>query len=369
LGALKPDFDEFEALASGDVTHVPVYRELLADTLTPVSAYQRLTAGGPGGNGHSFLLESVEGGEFVGRYSFLGSAPKVVVSGRSGGTEMTGRDGSVVRSDDLDPLSALEGALSHYRSAELPGLPRFSGGAVGYAGYDLVRLYEPLPDAPERSLGLPDLLFGIYTTLLIFDQVKKTISVVHHADTVERDLRAAYDDAEREIDAVCERLKTPVAAPLLEIDSGRGEAIDFTSNFEKSDYMKVVERVKEYIAAGDIIQCVPSQRLSAKTSASALDIYRTLRVVNPSPYMFLLSLGEVELIGSSPEVMVRLDSGTITVRPIAGTRRRGKTPEEDAALAAELLGDPKERAEHVMLLDLGRNDVGRVAVYGSAKIT
>ena len=368
MGALKPDFDEFSTLASGDVTHVPVYRELLADTLTPVSAYQRLTAGG-GASEHSFLLESVEGGEFVGRYSFLGAAPKMIVSGSGEGAEMTGPDGSVVRSEELDPLSALEGALLHYRSAELPGLPRFSGGAVGYAGYDLVRLYEPLPDAPEGGLGLPDLLFGVYTTLVIFDQVKKTISVVHHADTVDRDLREAYDGAAREIDAVCERLKATADAPLLEIEQRRGEAVDFESNFEKPEYMKVVERVKEYIAAGDIIQCVPSQRLSAGTSASALDIYRTLRVVNPSPYMFLLSLGEAELIGSSPEVMVRLDSGTITVRPIAGTRRRGETPEEDATLAAELLADPKERAEHVMLLDLGRNDVGRVAVYGSVKIT
>ncbi len=368
MAAVFPGFDEFTALAGGDVTHVPVARSLLADTLTPVSAYQRLTAA-QSDDEHSFLLESVEGGEFVGRYSFIGARPRAIVTGRADGVETKQADGSVVNSPGADPLAALEEALGEFRPSEIPGLPRFSGGAVGYCAYDLVRYYEPLPDAPSRSLGLPDLIFGVYQTLVIFDQVKKTLSVVHHADVTGGDLQAAYDGATAEIDEACERLKTPVAAGLMEIDQGSGKSIDFESNFTQDEYERVVDRVKEYVAAGDIIQCVPSQRLTAKTKASALDIYRTLRVVNPSPYMFLLRLGEVELVGSSPEVMVRLDAGTITLRPIAGTRRRGATPEEDAALAAELLGDPKERAEHVMLLDLGRNDVGRVAEYGSVKIT
>jgi len=368
LASLRPSFEEFKTFASGDVTHVPVYRQILADTLTPVSAYQRLTASLPASE-HSFLLESVEGGEFVGRYSFLGARPSLVLSATLNEVVVRSRAGGEMRSRGVDPLDALEQLLGQYRSAEIPGLPRFSGGAVGYASYDIVRLYEPLPKPPPRSLGLSDLVFGVYRTLIVFDQVQKTIRVVHHADVVDRDLAQAYAEAGREINSVVEALKSPVESPLLDVEPRRGEAVEFESNFTREAFEAVVRRIKEYIAAGDIIQCVPSQRLRARTRASALDIYRALRVINPSPYMFLLSLGEAELIGSSPEVMVRLENGVITVRPIAGTRRRGETAEEDTLLAAELLADPKERAEHVMLLDLGRNDVGRVAVYGSVKVT
>jgi anthranilate synthase component 1 len=277
-----------------------------------------------------------------------------------------------------DPLQVLADLLLRYNASHVAGLPRFCGGAVGYLGYDVVRYTENLPNAPLDDRHLPDLAFDFYDSMVIFDHIQKTIAVTAHARvppttgsdaTMLRELRAAYDSACRRVDDLVRILQdVPVRLPLADIDAAAAEDHGFQSNFTRAQFESAVERCKEYIRAGDIFQVVISQRLETETTASPFDIYRTLRVVNPSPFMFFLQSGAMTLVGSSPEIMVRVEDDRVTIRPLAGTRRRGATDDEDCALATELLADPKERAEHIMLVDLGRNDVGRVARYDTVQL-
>ena len=359
-----PDFETFCQHAAGH-SLVPVYRQLVGDTLTPVSAYCKIADGSS-----SFLFESVVGGERISRYSFVGSDPFRSIAAYGNRVVLTDDDGTTEHNSD-DPLADLEQLLGRYRSPQLPGLPRFCGGAVGYAGYDTVRYVERLPHAPPDDRSLPDMQFSFYDRMVVFDHINKTILVLTQARIPESgDLRAAYAAACRRVDALCEQLQHGAAdLPLADIAPGGEPRPDFTSNFTRESFCAAVEACKEYIRAGDAFQIVLSQRLKRETPASPLDIYRALRVVNPSPFMFLLRSPQVDLIGSSPEIMVRVEDGETTIRPLAGTRRRGATEEEDIALAQDLLADPKERAEHVMLIDLARNDVGRVSRFGSVRLS
>lgn len=367
----RPSYSEFVEL-SRQATMVPVYRQLIGDTLTPVSAFCKIQEGE-----WSFLFESVVGGERVGRYSFLGSGPflRFLAFGPSVQIQ-TIRPGSgtgTVRTEELehaDPLALLQERLAAYRTPHLPGLPRFTGGAVGYAAYDSVRYAERLPNPPHDDRQLPDLCFAFHDRMVIFDHINKTIAVVAHAHVGDGDLERSYRDACERVDRLVERLHQGVADLQLTDISPIGEAtIPYRSNFEPAEFEQAVVRCKEYIKAGDIFQVVLSQRLQTETRARPFDIYRTLRVVNPSPFLFYLKMGPVCLVGSSPEIMVRVEGDRVTIRPLAGTRRRGKTEEEDDRLADELIKDPKERAEHIMLVDLGRNDVGRVARYGTVQLS
>ena len=357
----EPSFEKFENLSKqGNV--VPVYRTLLADALTPVSAYEKAMVGE-----YSFLLESASGGEKLARYSFLGTDPFLLFKSREDKVEIIRGEETETFSAE-DPIQSLQELIGQYQAVPVAGLPRFSGGAVGYAGYDAIRYVEDLPNPPEDLLGLPDLYFAFYDLMLVFDHLNKTLLVICSAQLDGKNPREAYDQAVARIDEAVERLRSPVVKLSDDITPHGDIREDFESNFEKEEFCEAVEKCKEYIYAGDIFQVVLSQRLTTKTTADPFDVYRALRVINPSPYMFYLHLGELKLIGSSPEVMVKVESGKVTVRPIAGTRPRGETEEEDAELAEELLADPKERAEHIMLLDLGRNDVGRVSRAGSVKI-
>jgi anthranilate synthase component 1 len=359
----EPSKTEFLALArQGDT--IPVYRTLLADHLTPVLAFRKLLSEGEQG----FLLESVVGLERVARYTFLGVRPRQTVRTFGNRFEVIRPDGTETF-DCPDPLAKLGQLLAAQKAVHPGGLPRFAGGAVGYVGYDIIRHYERLPDCPKDDRGLPDMVFGFYDTMVIFDHVLKTVQVVSNARLAGRDPAAAYAEACAEIDSVCDRLRRP--APLKAEDMVRSEPVrmPFRSNFDRQGFCRAVEASKEYIRAGDIFQVVLSQRLRVESGADPIDIYRALRVINPSPFMFFLRTRDVTLLGSSPEIMVRVENGRITSRPLAGTRPRGETPEEDLRLEAELLADPKERAEHVMLVDLARNDVGRVARYDTVKLS
>lgn len=359
-----PDFDAFCQLAQqGNL--VPVYRQLLSDTLTPVSAYCQIQRGT-----NSFLFESVVGGERIGRYSFLGSDPFLQLEAFGNRIVVTDDQGKKVERDSADPLLELQTMLDQYRGVQVPGLPRFCGGAVGYAGYDVIRYTERLPNAPPDDRQLPDLSFAFYNRMVIFDQIRKTVLVVAQASTRTGDLRAAYDRACAEVDDLCRQLQRGSSdLQLTDIALTSEVTKTWKSNFTQPEFESAVEKCKEYIRAGDIFQVVISQRLQRESHARPLDIYRALRVVNPSPFMFFLRTPRVHLIGSSPEIMVRVEDGHTTIRPLAGTRKRGKTEAEDKQLAEELLADPKERAEHVMLVDLARNDVGRVAEFGSVELS
>jgi anthranilate synthase component I len=368
----RPGLQEFFELAR-EHSLVPIYRQLVGDTLTPVLAFRAIQDGD-----WAFLCESVIGGERLGRYSFLGSEPFLTFTAHDRKVRIEDRAaGTVTEVSHDDPLRLLEETLARYRAPHLSGLPRFLGGAVGYAGYDAVRYVERLDHPPPDDRGLPDLCFGLYDRMVIFDHINKTIAVVAHAHVPgepsrvsDRVLEASYDDACRRVDALVERLRRREAdLPLTDISPAGGARRTFHSNFGPGDFERAVEKVKEYIKAGDAFQVVLSQRLTVQTKANPFDVYRTLRVVNPSPFMFYLQLGpELSLVGSSPEIMVRVEGDKITIRPLAGTRRRGQTEDEDDRLAAELIADPKERAEHIMLVDLGRNDVGRVARYGTVQL-
>jgi len=347
-----PTFEQFKTLAA-DHSLVPVYRELLSDTLTPVSAFLKLDPSSDG-----FLLESVVGGEKIARYSFLASRPTVTFTARSQECTLSDADG-VRRFQSEDPLRELGELVSSLRAARVDGLPRFCGGLVGFVAYDAVRYIEHLPDTPPDDRGLADLHFGLYDSMVIFDHINKTVKVVAHARTDDRHKKAYHDAIER-IDAIVEKLRAPSELPTDDVYQVGDTAREFDSNFTCDDFLAAVRKCKEYILAGDILQVVLSQRLARRTHAEPFTIYRALRAVNPSPYMFFLRFDQSSLVGASPEVMVRLEGDEVTVRPIAGTRPRGANEEEDAALAEELLADPKECAEHVMLIDLGRNDVGRV---------
>jgi anthranilate synthase component 1 len=354
-----PSYSEFEALATqGNL--IPVYREINMDLETPVSVYLKLR-----GEGESFLLESVEGGEQLARYSFLGVNPARVLTLR--GDQVTIRNHTRVKQFSLegcDPLDALRGFLAPYQAMPVTGLPRFFGGAVGYLAYDIVRHIERLPNTAHNELDLPDAVFLLADTVIAFDHVKHRALVIANAH-VEGDLCAAYDDAVARIEHLIARLGQPMPASIL-ASSCNGHNLE--SNMSPEQYAQMVERAKEYIAAGDIFQVVLSQRFERETHADAFSIYRALRRLNPSPYMFFLDLGEMQFVGSSPEVLVRLEDGLAQLNPIAGTRPRGADDAADAQLEAELLADPKERAEHVMLVDLGRNDLGRVCEYGSVQV-
>jgi len=355
-----PTYSEFEKLARRS-NLVPVYRELNADLETPVSVYLKLR-----GQGESFLLESVEGGEQLARYSFLGVEPARVLTLR--GSEVMIRDGAVVERSELngrDPFDVLRGFIAPYHAASVPGLPRFSGGIVGYLAYDMVRHIERLPQTARCELDLPDAVFLLADTVVAFDHVKHRTLVIANAHAGD-DLRAAYDNAVEHIERVVARLDQPVPVSLPALP---GQGYDIQSNVSPEQYAGMVRRAQEYIAAGDIFQVVLSQRFVRETDAAPFSIYRALRRLNPSPYMFFLDLGQMQFIGSSPEVLVRLEAGMAQLNPIAGTRPRGADAESDERLEQELRADPKERAEHVMLVDLGRNDLGRVCEYGSVRVS
>jgi anthranilate synthase component 1 len=359
-----PDFDAFRRLASGQ-KFVPVYRRLLSDALTPVTAFHLLDAGG-----HACLFESVIGGEKVGRYSFLAFEPFQQLTAHGRRVTIRGEGGDE-QFDSPDPLDELRSRLAAYQAVRLPELPPFEGGAIGYAGYDVVRYVENLPNAPTDDRGLPDLSFAFYDRMVVFDNVSKALFVIAMArlDKTKGDARAAYDDACRRIDELVTRLSQPTNLPPADIATAGEPRIAWKSNQTAQQYEDAVRQSVEYIRAGDIFQVVLSQRLELELGCDPFEVYRTLRVVNPSPFMFFLRTPEVTLVGSSPEIMCRVVDRQVTVRPLAGTRRRGATDEEDRRLAEELLADPKERAEHVMLVDLGRNDVGRVAKFGSVKLS
>ena len=361
----SPDFSTFIQRA-GQAKFVPVFRRMLNDTLTPVSAFAKIDSGSSG-----CLFESVIGGEKVGRYSFLTAEPFMEVEAyRNRVVVRSASDTEEFESDD--PLKELQRRVEEYQAVRFDELPPFCSGAIGYAAYDSVRYVENLPNAPEDDRELPDFAFAFYDRMVVFDHVNKTLVVVVMArlDKEGVDTRAAYDRACRRVDELVAQLHAPTTTLCpADIDTHGTPKIDYRSDFSKEAFESAVEKCVEYIRAGDVFQVVISQRLEMELTVDPLEIYRTLRVVNPSPFMFYLRGPKVTLVGSSPEVMVRVVDGVVTVRPLAGTRPRGATEAEDRQLAKELLADPKERAEHVMLVDLGRNDVGRVAQYGSIEVT
>jgi anthranilate synthase component 1 len=358
-----PSLDQFRDLArQGNL--IPVARQILADMETPVSAFRKIDSGN-----YAFLLESVEGGEQWGRYSFLGSNPSLVVRAHGECIELLQGHGAEILPDIRDPFAALQRVLARYTPVAVPGLPRFTGGLVGFLGYDTVRHLERLPRNASADLGLPDALFLLTDTLLIFDNVTHRITVVSNAvvhDRSDAGVERAYRESQQKIDAIIAALRRPVGAPAAV--AGVTAAAEPDSTFTRQDFCGAVRKAKEYIQAGDVIQVVLSQRLAVRTGADPFDVYRALRIVNPSPYMYYLRLADLRIVGSSPEMLVRLEGERIDLRPIAGTRPRGTTEDADEALAKELLADPKERAEHIMLVDLGRNDVGKVARVGSVSV-
>ncbi len=362
-----PEWREFEIAATrGNL--IPVYCELVADGDTPVSAYAKL-----GGGNDSFLLESVVGGEKWAAFSFIGVSAHARYRAREGRyqIEYLAPDGAVTKIEEgsaPDPIAPLGALLARYRPVVPPSLPRFFGGAVGYLSYDAVRAFERLPSTLSEELDLPDAAFVITDTIVIFDNLRQTIKVVA-CPYVEpgSDLRRAYELAMQGIAEIVARLRSLAPLRTLGLDGTR-PLEHVRSNTSREDFVRNVQRAKEFILAGDIFQVVLSQRFSVELGVDAFDVYRALRVVNPSPYMFHLQFPELRITGASPEVLVRVESGNIEVRPIAGTRPRGGTHEEDLRLEAELRASPKECAEHVMLIDLGRNDVGRVARLGSVSV-
>ena len=358
-----PDIDTFRDRAAGhDI--VPVYRQLLGDHLTPVTAFEVL-----GRDNHAFLLESVVGGEKIGRYSFIATNPSTVYTAMRGNGAIQAMGRASEEFKTADPLGDLAKLLPARRYARDPLLPSFTGGLVGFASYDTVRYYEPekLTNPPKDDRGLPDVLFGLYKELVVFDHVDKTIKVVANAE-VKDSVDDAYHDACRRVDGIVQRLSQPPVGRIGEIDPRGALSLPFTSNLSREQYEDAVRKGKEYIKAGDIFQFVPSQRLRVSSGAQPFDVYRALRIINPSPFMFFLKSPPCTLIGSSPEILVRVQNRIATTRPLAGTRRRGATDADDQALEKELLADPKERAEHIMLVDLHRNDIGRVCKIGSVKV-
>jgi anthranilate synthase component I len=358
---ITPSLEEFRKLArEGNL--IPVFDEIHYDLETPISAFRKIDD-----RTTSFLLESVEGGEKWGRYSFLGSGSSSLFRSKGKKFEILNHDKMIRKGEEEDPLRALEEFLSFYHPVQHGDLPRFSGGAVGYLGYDVARSFERIPDRLQEEVDLYDSSFMITDTLLVFDNLKKKIKVIFNAFLDHgRTPEQAYQEAQDKIRSIIAKLRAPDSPP-----SGQTSSHSFLlrSNFTKEDYLKVVEKAKEYIRAGDIIQVVPSQRFSTEIRCEPFDIYRALRSINPSPYLFYLRMNDMVLMGSSPEVMVRLEGDRMELRPIAGTRKRGQTREEDLALERDLLADEKEKAEHIMLVDLGRNDVGRVSEIGSVKVT
>jgi anthranilate synthase component 1 len=365
-----PNYETFCDLAANHQL-VPVWRRMVSDSLTPVTAFHKIDSGKT-----ACLFESVIGGEKVGRYSFLAADP--FLQFRVNGNEVTieeldatGENATRSFTTD-DPLEEMRSLLKGFQAAHPVELPPFIGGAIGYAGYDVVRYTENLPNSPEDDRDLPDLSFGLYDHMMVFDNVSKTMFVIAMAriDRFQDDTKAAFLDAQQRVDRLVEQLSASDATLLpADISTAGDTEIEYRSNFKQEDFEAAVEKCVEYIQAGDIFQVVISQRLDMDIQSDPFEIYRTLRVVNPSPFMFFLRTPESTLVGSSPEIMCRVVDGTLTVRPLAGTRKRGEDEAEDKRLGEELLADPKERAEHVMLVDLGRNDVGRVAQYGTVELS
>lgn len=364
--ALTPSFDEFLSLCrEGDL--IPVCAELTADYETPLSAFEKIGEGTP-----RFLLESAEVSGFSGRYSFLGTRPRAVITARGRSVEIRERSGEVRRFEsESEPLREVENYMAAFTPVKRPDLPLFYGGAVGYLAYDMVRFFEPaVPPPPPDDLGIPDLVFVIADTLLVFDHRYRLLQVIANVSLADHpDPAAAYEWARERIAEFIDLLSQPLPGRLMTAQPPSGEATQPESNTTREEFLQMVVRAKEYIQAGDIFQVVPSQRFQTPYSGRPVELYRALRHVNPSPYMFCLEFGDFALVGSSPEVHVRCRNGRVDIRPIAGTRWRGRTEEEDNRLAAELLADEKERAEHIMLVDLARNDVGRISTYGTVRVT
>jgi anthranilate synthase component I len=371
LPPLSPSREEFRALAGrGNV--IPVYAEMAADLDTPLSAFLRLRPGP-----YAFLLESVEGGEKWARYSFLGSDPLMVFTAKGSRISVRHADGHTELFPSRNPFESLRALLARFKPVRVPGLPRFQGGAVGFLSYDMVRHVERLPQLAKDDLRLPDAVFMLTDSLLAFDNLRHRLLVIANAHVTKADaasLDRAYDAAAVKIGMMMANLRRPVrspaplAVPAVEPLIALGEE-GFTSTMDETTYMERVRRAKEYIASGDAYQIVVARRLDTELKADPFTVYRALRTINPSPYLFFLRLGKMTIVGSSPEVLVRLEDGRVEERPIAGTHPRGRTEEEDARLAEEMRTDPKERAEHVMLVDLGRNDVGRVSRLGSVAVS
>ncbi len=364
---IYPDFKQFAKLAKkGNV--IPVYKEIVADLQTPVSAFLKIDD-----NRYSYLLESVESQENVGRFSFLASSPslvfesknKIVTIVRFSGGRKDSRSYRCARS----PLDELKKIMGEFKFVPVAGLPRFCGGFVGYLGYDMIRFFENIPDKNRDDLNAPDCVFMLSDTLMIFDHVNRKIKIVSNVLLDKKSpvhLRRSYDAAVKKIDGLIAKLQKPMKLRPEPVERKKG--LKVVSNMSRKEFKDMVLKGKEYIKKGDIIQVVLSQRFKAAQKNRPIDIYRSLRSINPSPYMFYLKLSDLVLVGSSPELLVRCEKGIVETRPIAGTRPRGKDEEEDQRLAHELLADTKEKAEHLMLVDLGRNDLGRVCSYGSVEV-
>jgi anthranilate synthase component 1 len=351
----------FKKLAGTNFNRIPVMREILADLETPLSAYMKL-ADTP----YSYLFESVQGGEKWGRYSIIGLSSHTIL--RVTGNELTvEQDGQVSqRKQTSDPLRDIEAFMQQFRVPMIAGLPKFAGGLVGYFGYDTVRYIEPrLACKKDDPLQTPDILLMVSDQLVVFDNLSGKLYIIVHANTDQPD---AWDRANAELDRIVQKLAGN-ATRQPDVNKRNVAENDFVSGFTREKFEAAVEKIKHYIVEGDVMQVVISQRLSIPFAAPPINLYRALRCLNPSPYMFYINLGDFHIVGSSPEILVRVEDNVVTVRPIAGTRRRGATEEEDLALEQDLLADPKEIAEHLMLIDLGRNDVGRVADIGSVKVT
>lgn len=345
-----PTLEELKKLDTSRGNLIPVCREIVADLETPVSAYLKINRGN-----YSFLLESVEGAERLARYSFIGTDPYRVLITR--------------KEDNLNPLPLLAAELNRYRVVPIPELPRFCGGAVGYLGYEVATHFERLPSPTSDPLGLPESIFLFVDTILVFDHVTHKIKILSHVK-LDGDREKSYNEAVEKIEAMVNRLKQPL--PRAKAHSKRHHSTNgccFSSNLTKDQFEARVVKAKEYITSGEAIQVVLSQRLARPTSAEPFEIYRALRTLNPSPYMFFLNFKDFHLLGASPEILVRVEDGIVMTRPLAGTRPRGKSPTEDSALEQELRNDEKERAEHIMLVDLGRNDIGRISEPGTVNVS
>ncbi|PIE24880.1 MAG: anthranilate synthase component I [Neptuniibacter caesariensis] len=356
--------EQFTELARQNYNRIPVTREVLADLDTPLSTYKKL-ANQP----YTYLLESVEGGEKWGRYSIIGLPCRTVLQVHGDHITVT-ENGAVVESCQMDdPLAFVECFQQRYRVPQLDGMPRFNGGLVGYFGYDCIRYVEKRlqNSCPQDVLGTPDILLMVSDEVVVFDNLAGKLILISHADPAQEN---AYENALQRLDQLVEQLR--VATPYEETPACQQREVvetEFKSSFGEQAFMDSVDKIKEYVLDGDIMQCVISQRMSIPFERKPLDLYRALRCLNPSPYMYVLNLGDFHVVGSSPEILARVEDGQVSVRPIAGTRKRGATPAEDLAMEEELLADPKEIAEHLMLIDLGRNDVGRVAEIGGVELT
>ncbi|MCY4514577.1 MAG: anthranilate synthase component I, partial [Candidatus Tectomicrobia bacterium] len=344
-----PDLEQVKQLAhKGNL--IPICREINADLDTPVSAYLKV-ARPP----YSFLLESVEGGEHMARYSFIGTEPDTVIK--------TGRGQALGK---IDPLEPIEKVLSKFKLIDVPNMQRFNGGAVGYLSYESVNYFEELPTPDSDVLDVPESVFMLTKTYMVFDHIGHKISVVSHA-YLDGDVEQAYNDATGRIDEIIRRLQMPLSVPMAS-QGAPNQRLATESNMTPEEFYDMVDQVKEYIVAGDVIQTVVSQRLSRPTTADPFQIYRSLRTINPSPYMYFLELDGFQIVGASPEMLVQVENGTVSTNPIAGTRPRGSDKSEDDANEHELRTDEKERAEHIMLVDLGRNDIGRVSEPGTVSV-